>query len=202
MVAGFRQHSGETQNVAQSEVGVGAVGPAAHEVLGLLVRMDKVAAFDSTHDEPGGGGHVIRIEREGPFHSRLVAFHQSRGAAPVARLHVIPSGQSDPGRRVGWVELHRFFQHGGGFRIRRRLERKRCAPEEQPVGLFVFRLRPGIDGVYFEFHDLAATFLPQVWNSIPEPLDFLGELRRKAGLPPRFWHPDVRLSRYTVEKYQ
>lgn len=63
-------------------------------------------------------------------------------------------------------------------------------------------LRPGVDGIYFEFHDLASTFLPQVWESIPDPEQFLGELRRKAGLPPSFWHPDVRLSRYTVEKYQ
>jgi AmmeMemoRadiSam system protein A len=63
------------------------------------------------------------------------------------------------------------------------------------------QLRPGIDGVYFEFRDLTATFLPQVWSGLPEPLAFLGELRRKAGLPSRFWHPDVRLSRYTVEKY-
>ena len=63
------------------------------------------------------------------------------------------------------------------------------------------QLRPGVDGVYFEFHDLAATFLPQVWESLPSPVEFLGELRRKAGLPPRFWHPDVRLSRYTVEKF-
>ena len=63
------------------------------------------------------------------------------------------------------------------------------------------KLRPGVDGVYFEFHDLASTFLPQVWESLPDPVDFLGELRRKAGLPPTFWHPDVRLSRYTVEKF-
>jgi len=62
-------------------------------------------------------------------------------------------------------------------------------------------LRPGIDGVYFEFGDQAATFLPQVWDGLPDPIAFLGELRRKAGLPPRFWHPDVRLSRYTVDKY-
>ena len=31
---------------------------------------------------------------------------------------------------------------------------------------------------------------------------FLGELKRKAGLPRTFWHPDLRLSRYTVEKYR
>jgi len=62
-------------------------------------------------------------------------------------------------------------------------------------------LRPGVDGVYLEYQDRASTFLPQVWESLPHPLEFLGELRRKAGLPARFWHPDVRLSRYTVEKF-
>ena len=63
-------------------------------------------------------------------------------------------------------------------------------------------LRPGIDGAYLEYSHVRATFLPQVWESIPDPLDFLCELRRKAGLPARFWHPDVKLSRYTVEKYK
>jgi AmmeMemoRadiSam system protein A len=62
-------------------------------------------------------------------------------------------------------------------------------------------LRPGIDGVYLEYGQMRATFLPQVWENIPDPLDFLCELRRKAGLPPRFWHDGVRLSRYTVVKY-
>jgi hypothetical protein len=65
----------------------------------------------------------------------------------------------------------------------------------------LLRIRPGIDGVYLEFHDQSATFLPQVWESLPDPLAFLSELRRKAGLPARFWHPDIRLSRYTVEKF-
>jgi len=62
-------------------------------------------------------------------------------------------------------------------------------------------LRRGIDGVVLEFEDLRATFLPQVWEGLPSPMDFLCELRRKADLPARFWHPNVRLSRYTVEKY-
>lgn len=62
-------------------------------------------------------------------------------------------------------------------------------------------LRPGVDGLALEFNGASATFLPQVWESIPDPEAFLDALRRKAGLPPRFWHPDVRLSRYTVEKF-
>jgi len=62
-------------------------------------------------------------------------------------------------------------------------------------------LRPGEDGVVFEYRDRRATFLPQVWESLPDPLDFLSELRRKAQLPARFWHEEVRLWRYAVEKH-
>lgn len=62
-------------------------------------------------------------------------------------------------------------------------------------------LRPRVDGLYLEFGERRATFLPQVWDSLPHPPDFLGELRRKAGLPAGFWHEELRLSRYTVEKF-
>lgn len=63
------------------------------------------------------------------------------------------------------------------------------------------RMRPGVDGIALEFNGASATFLPQVWESLPEPGAFLDALKRKAGLPARFWDPGVRLSRYTVEKY-
>lgn len=64
------------------------------------------------------------------------------------------------------------------------------------------RLRPGVDGVVLEFQEFRATFLPQVWDNLPDPFAFLVELRRKARLPARFWHPELKLSRYTVEKYR
>jgi len=64
------------------------------------------------------------------------------------------------------------------------------------------QLRPGIDGVYLEYEYLRSTFLPQVWESLPDPREFLSELRRKAGLPGHFWNPGIRLSRYTVEKFK
>ncbi len=63
-------------------------------------------------------------------------------------------------------------------------------------------LRPGVDGVVLEFEGFRATFLPQVWESLPDPLEFLSELRRKARLPARFWHERLQVSRYTVEKYR
>lgn len=63
------------------------------------------------------------------------------------------------------------------------------------------RLRPFEDGVVLEYGAQRGTFLPQVWEDLPEPACFLGELKRKAGLPVSFWSEGVRLFRYTVAKY-
>ncbi len=61
---------------------------------------------------------------------------------------------------------------------------------------------PGLDGVVFEYGQHSSTFLPQVWESFTDPADFLGQLKRKAGLPPDFWDGDMKLMRYTVEKWR
>ena len=63
-------------------------------------------------------------------------------------------------------------------------------------------LRPHVDGVVFEYRHCRSTFLPQVWEQLPEPAEFLAHLKRKAGLPMDFWAEDVRLSRYTVTKWK
>lgn len=63
------------------------------------------------------------------------------------------------------------------------------------------QLRVGTDGVVFESGLRRSTFLPQVWESLPEAGEFLAQLKRKAGLPGSFWADDVKLSRYTVQKF-
>ena len=63
------------------------------------------------------------------------------------------------------------------------------------------QLRPGIDGVVFEYGYHHSTFLPQVWEELPEPAEFMMHLKHKAGLPPDFWDGEVKLSRYTVSKW-
>jgi uncharacterized protein len=64
------------------------------------------------------------------------------------------------------------------------------------------QLRPNIDGVIFEYGSYRSTFLPQVWENLPQPRDFLAMLRRKAGLPDDFWAEEVKLSRYSVTKWR
>lgn len=63
------------------------------------------------------------------------------------------------------------------------------------------RIRPGIDGVIFEYDGHRSTFLPQVWEQLPDPVQFIAHLKMKAGLPSDFWHPDLRLSTYRVDKF-
>jgi AmmeMemoRadiSam system protein A len=64
------------------------------------------------------------------------------------------------------------------------------------------QLRPGIDGVVLECGAHRGTFLPQVWEQLPRPADFLRHLKLKAGLPGDFWDPGIQLSRYTVTKWK
>jgi AmmeMemoRadiSam system protein A len=63
------------------------------------------------------------------------------------------------------------------------------------------RLRPGIDGLLLEDPPHRAIFLPQVWESLPDPVDFFGELLLKAGLSRRHWSDNLRFYRYSVEEF-
>lgn len=73
-----------------------------------------------------------------------------------------------------------------------------CSCEAEALRL----LRPGVDGVIFECERGRGTFLPQVWEQLPDPRDFLDHLWAKAGVRRGFWSPEVRLSRYTVLKWE
>lgn len=73
-----------------------------------------------------------------------------------------------------------------------------CASEAEALA----RLRPEVDGVIFSAGSRRATFLPQVWEQLPDPADFMAHLKRKAGLPADYWGPEVRLQRYQVRKWK
>jgi AmmeMemoRadiSam system protein A len=64
------------------------------------------------------------------------------------------------------------------------------------------RLRPGIDGVILTRGQHRATFLPQVWESLPKPQQFMAQLKLKAGLPADYWDGQITLARYKVQKWK
>ena len=64
------------------------------------------------------------------------------------------------------------------------------------------QLQPGVDGLILTLGPRHATFLPQVWEQLPAPRDFLAHLKLKAGLPADFWDGRIRLARYGVQKWK
>ena len=64
------------------------------------------------------------------------------------------------------------------------------------------RLRPNVDGLVLECGHHRATFLPQVWEGLPEKRRFLEELMRKAEIPADTRLARCKLWRYRVIKWQ
>lgn len=67
----------------------------------------------------------------------------------------------------------------------------------------IARLQPGEDGLILECGAARATFLPQVWEGLPDPERFIAELKRKAGLvDPGLSTAKCRIQRYRVLKWK
>lgn len=64
------------------------------------------------------------------------------------------------------------------------------------------RLRPQVDGVILRQGLASATFLPQVWEQLPQPESFLAHLCQKAGLPAEAWQdPSLEVLTYQVQAF-
>ncbi|WP_425310441.1 AmmeMemoRadiSam system protein A [Ammonicoccus fulvus] len=74
-------------------------------------------------------------------------------------------------------------------------------PEEMPWSSeaeLLREVRPGVDGLLLQAGSHRGTFLPQVWDQLPDPQVFFQNLKSKAGLGRKSWGRDWRVFRYTV----
>lgn len=79
---------------------------------------------------------------------------------------------------------------------------------DEPVDLpvtsesdLIAQLEPGKDGLILEDGFHRGTFLPSVWESLPDPREFVRHLKMKAGLPATGWSDSFRIQRYRVEEF-
>jgi AmmeMemoRadiSam system protein A len=63
------------------------------------------------------------------------------------------------------------------------------------------QLQPGIDGLILEDQHHRGTFLPSVWESLPDPQQFFNHLKQKANLPTSHWSDTLQILRYTTESF-
>lgn len=62
-------------------------------------------------------------------------------------------------------------------------------------------LQPGSDGLVLQLGAARATFLPAVWETLPDPPEFVRQLKLKAGWRQDFWSSDIEVWRYRTESF-
>jgi AmmeMemoRadiSam system protein A len=63
------------------------------------------------------------------------------------------------------------------------------------------KIQPMVDGLILKDGDFRGTFLPSVWESLPDASNFLQHLKLKAGLPADHWSDSLEVWRYTTESF-
>ena len=69
-----------------------------------------------------------------------------------------------------------------------------CVSEES----LLKQIQVGIDGIILTDMGHRATFLPSVWDSLPDKKDFLSHLKQKAGLSTQHWSNTIQVERYAT----
>jgi AmmeMemoRadiSam system protein A len=64
------------------------------------------------------------------------------------------------------------------------------------------KLRPGVDGAVLREGLQQGTFLPSVWEDLPDAVQFVRQLKRKAGLSAEYWSDTLEVWRYTAESIE
>lgn len=142
------------------------------------------------------GACFVTLTRQGELRGCIGTLEAHRPLAVDVRENAVAAAFRDP--RFRPLSRAEFEEIRVEVSLLSPTEALAVASEEHALAA----LRPGVDGIVFEYRHFRSTFLPQAWEQLPEPADFLAQLKRKAGLPPDFWADAVRLSRYTVTKWK
>jgi AmmeMemoRadiSam system protein A len=159
------------------ELGLTGRGAASHAALGQA------------------GATFVTLKRAGQLRGCIGSLRPVRPLGVDVRANAIAAAFGDP--RFPPLDAFEFEEVTVEVSLLTADERIDVADEDD---LFA-RLRPGLDGLIIEYGRRRATFLPQVWDVLPDPLEFVAALKRKAGLPEDFWSPQMNVSRYGVTKW-
>ncbi len=171
----------------------------AREAMELGVRGKEVPPLDESLLTPKlreEGASFVTLTVGGELRGCIGALEPYQSLAQDVREHAAAAALEDPRfPRVSERELR-------GIQIEvSRLTRP--VPLEYKDGMdLLSKLRPHVDGVIMRDAFHRATFLPQVWEKIPNAADFLSNLCYKMGVHPDAWrtkHFDVLT--YQVEEF-
>jgi hypothetical protein len=141
------------------------------------------------------GASFVTLMRDGELRGCIGTLEAHRALGADVQANAVAAAFSDP--RFQPLAIHEFDAIHIEISVLSAIENVGFRDEADAL----CQLRPGIDGVIFEYGRHRSTFLPHVWDDFGEPRVFLGHLKYKAGLPPDFWDPAVKLARYGVSRW-
>jgi AmmeMemoRadiSam system protein A len=167
---------------------------ARSEIGSKLGRSIPPPAHAGWLDEPGAS--FVTLTRQGELRGCIGTLEAHRPLGEDVRENAVAAAFRDP--RFMPLSRDEFEDIRVEVSLLSPTEPLLVKSEEEALA----RLRPNVDGVVLEYGHYRSTFLPQVWEQLPNPAEFLAHLKRKAGLSMDFWAEQVRLSRYTVSKWK
>jgi AmmeMemoRadiSam system protein A len=171
----------------------------AREALDVAVRGKGLPALDTTQLTPllqAKGAAFVTLTIDGQLRGCVGALQPYQPLAEDVREHAIAAALQD----------YRFPPVRPEELPNIRIEISRLTIP-QPLNYkdandLLAKLRPGIDGVILRDGMRRATFLPQVWEQLPDKEEFLSHLSAKMGATPNLWrmkHLEVQI--YQVEEF-
>ena len=167
----------------------------ARESMEQAVKGKELPALDPDSLSPrlrGDGASFVTLTIHGNLRGCIGALEAYQPLAEDVRQHAAAAALEDPRfEPVTEGELSRIHLEVSRLTVPRLLEYSSAAD-------LLNKLKPHVDGVIIKDAYRRATFLPQVWDQIPEPADFLDHLCVKMGAAKNLW----REARLQVHVYQ
>lgn len=172
------------------------------ETLLALARSSLAAALQGESvTSPGGdwleqpGACFVTLKLEGQLRGCIGSIHAHRPLEEDVCENAVAAALKDP--RFPALTSEELGRTAIEVSLLSPLEELEFSSEDDLLA----QLRPGTDGLVVEYRQYRGTFLPAVWESLPQPADFLCHLKRKAGLQADFWSPEMKVWRFTVEHW-
>lgn len=149
---------------------------------------------------PDFGGVFVTITIDGQLRGCIGSFEGGGDLVELVRQNAVEAAFFDPRfppltqAELGWIETEVSVLTPP---VPLNEAEGRTMAEEEILS----RLLPRVHGVLLQKGKLSATYLPQVWDGLPDPGHFLRSLKEKAGLEADYWGPDIIISTYRAYSF-
>ena len=162
------------------------------------VQSGRAAKVD-LHDLPDclqqPGAAFVTLNRQGQLRGCIGSLEAHRPLAQDVAENAFAAAFRDP--RFAPLDASELADLDVHISVLGKPEPMQFASEQELIS----QLRPQVDGLILQEGGYRGTFLPAVWESLPEPQEFLRQLKRKAGLPADYWSDTLRVSRYGTQSW-